>query len=72
MWYDGSDFVCAPGKLMSILSVSETFRHRHDGKECLVIDFSIGQNGLNEKSKDVICIFEVFGEAEVGQLQWFV
>lgn len=57
---------------MSILSVSETFRHRHDGKECLVIDFSIGQNGLNEKPKDVICIFEVFGEAEVGQLQWFV
>lgn len=57
---------------MSILSISETFRRRHDGKEGLFIDFSIGQNGLNEKSKDVICIFEEFGEAEVGRLQWFV
>lgn len=67
-----TDLVCAPGKLMSILSVSQTFRRRHDGKEWLVIDFSIGQNGLNEKSKDVICILEKFGEAEVGRLPWFV
>lgn len=67
-----TDLVCAPGKLMSILSFSETFRRQRDGKEWLVIDFSIGQNGLNEKAKDVICIFEKFGEAEVGRLQWFV
>lgn len=67
-----TDLVCAPGKVMSILSVSETFRRRRDGKEWLVIDFSIGQIRLNEKSKDVICIFEEFGEAEVGWLQWFV
>lgn len=53
-----TDLVCAPGKLMSILFVSETFRPRRGGKEWLVIDFSIGQNGLNEKSKDVICMFE--------------
>lgn len=66
-----TDLVCAPGKVMSILSVSETFRRRRDGKEWLVIDFSIGQIRLNEKSKDVICIFEEFGEAEVGRLQWF-
>lgn len=56
---------------MSILSVSETFRRWHDGKEWLVIDFSIGQNGLNQKSRDAICIFEEFGEAGAGLLRWF-
>lgn len=35
-------------------------------EEWLVIDFSIGQNRFNEKSEDVICIFEVFEEAEGG------
>lgn len=35
-------------------------------EEWLVIDFSIGQNRFNEKSQDVICIFELFEEAEGG------
>lgn len=64
-----TDCVCAPKRLMSILSVSETFRRWHDGKKWLVIDFSIGQNGFNEKSNNVICIFQEFGEVEVKLLE---
>lgn len=35
-------------------------------QEWSVIDFSIGQNGLNEDFKDVICIFEVFRKQKLG------